>query len=105
MKKKKKSQKSTVPAIPQLSLDALDDVQKIERYTRQQLRANAYIQVIYNSEKQSASCELALSRSIEDSDRLLRISSITFHEKWIIQLQGDAIDKSGIGMIPDRIWP
>jgi hypothetical protein len=98
MKKKKKSKKGTVPAIPQLSLDALDDVQKIERYARQQLS-----ECIHSGHLNSQKAERILRTCTVQvlKTQIAYYESLpTFHEKWIIQLQGDAIE-SGIGMIPD----
>jgi|ERR1035438_1882036 hypothetical protein len=98
MSKKKESRKNQVPAIPQLSLKALDDVQKIERYARQQLRE----------------CENLSHLNIQKAERILRTCTVqvlktqityyesvpAFHEKWIIKLQEDAIG-SAVGMIQD----
>lgn len=95
---KKKSIKNQVPAIPQLSLKALDDVQKIERYARQQLRE----------------CENLSHLNIQKAERILRTCTVqvlkaqiayyeslpAFHEKWIIKLQEDAI-QSAVGMIQE----
>jgi hypothetical protein len=97
MSKTKESKRNKVPAIPQLSLEALDDVQKIERYARQQLRE----------------CESSTHYNSQKAERILRTCTVqvlktqiayyeslpTFHEKWIIQLQKDAIE-SAVGMIP-----
>jgi hypothetical protein len=97
MSKKKESRKKKVPAIPQLSLEALDDVQKIERYARQQLRE----------------CENLSHFNTQKAERILRTCTVqvlkaqiayyeslpTFHEKWIIKLQENTIE-SAVGMIP-----
>jgi DNA-binding transcriptional regulator YiaG len=97
MSKKKKSKKIPVPAIPHLSLKALDDVQEIERYARQELR----------------DCENRDRFNTQKAERILRACTVqvlkiqlvyyeslpTFHEKWIIELQEDAIE-SAVGMIP-----
>lgn len=97
MRKKKAPKQNQVPAIPQLSLDALDKVQEIERYARRQL----------------AECENLGRLNTQKAERILRTCAVevlntqiayyqslpTFHEKWIIQLQGDTIE-SAVGMIP-----
>jgi len=97
MAKKKKPTKSTIPAIPQLSLEALDDVQKIERYARQQL----------------IECESRSHFNTQKAERILRTCTVqvlkaqlayyeslaTFHEDWISKLQEDAIE-SAVGMVP-----
>jgi len=98
MSKKKKSRQNQVPVIPQLSLEALDAVQKIERYARQELRE----------------CEHSGHINAQKAERILRTCTVqvlktqityyeslpTFHEKWIRQLQHDAIE-SAVGMISD----
>lgn len=98
MRKKRKSKEDPVPVIPQLSLDALDEVQKIERYARQQLRE----------------CEHSGHFNSQKAERILRTCTVqvlkaqlayyeslpTFHEKWVIKLQENTIE-SAVGMIPD----
>lgn len=97
MSKKKKPKRSTVAAIPHLSLDALDAVQKIERYARREL----------------GDCRNTSHFNTQKAERILRTCTVqvlkiqiayyeslpTFHEEWIIKLQGDAIE-SAVGMIP-----
>jgi len=97
MSKKKKSAQNQAPAIPQLSLEALGDVQKIERYARQELRE----------------CDSSSHFNTRKAERILRTCTVqvlktqiayyeslpTFHEKWIIKLQEDTIE-SAVGMIP-----
>jgi hypothetical protein len=97
MGKRKKSSRSTVPAIPQLSLDALDDVQKIERYARQEVR----------------DCEYRDHFNTQKAERILRACTVEvlriqlayyealpiFHRKWVIRLQENAIE-SAVAMIP-----
>lgn len=93
----KKSKRNKIPAIPQLSLEALDDVQKIERYARHELRE----------------CDSSDYLNTQKAERILRTCTVqvlkiqiayyeslpAFHEKWIIQLQKDAIE-SAVGMVP-----
>jgi len=97
MRKKKKSRQNPVLLIPQLSLEALDNVQKIERYARHELRE----------------CESSSHFNTQKAERILRTCTVqvlktqiayyeslpTFHEKWIIKLQEDTIE-SALGMIP-----
>jgi hypothetical protein len=97
MSKKKKSKRSTLLAIPHLSLDALDAVQKIERYARHEL----------------SDCQNIGHFNTQKAERILRTCTVqvlktqiayyeslsTFQEKWIIKLQEDAIE-SAVGMIP-----
>jgi hypothetical protein len=97
MKKQKKSKRSTVPSIPQLSLEVLDAVQKIERYTRQQLH-DCNNRVNFNTEKAERilrTCTVQVLRTL-----LTYYESLpTFHEGWIIQLQESSIE-SAVGMVP-----
>lgn len=97
MSKRKKSKRTPVPAIPQLSLQALDEVQKIERYAHQQL----------------TDCESASHFNTHKAERILRACAVqvlnaqlayyeslpTFHEKWIKKLQENTIE-SAVGLIP-----
>jgi hypothetical protein len=97
MRKKKKSKKNPVPAIPQLSVDALDDVQKIERYARQQLR-ECESSSLYNSQKAERILRTCTVQVLKTQIAYYE-SLPTFHEKWIIQLQKDAIE-SAVAMVP-----
>src|SRR5689334_15077021 len=97
MSKQKKSKRTPVPVIPQLSLQALDDVQKLERYAKRQLN----------------DCESASNFNIQKAERILRACAVqvlktqiayyeslpTFHENWIIKFQENTIE-SAMGMIP-----
>jgi hypothetical protein len=99
MKKKKKSKKRIpVPPIPQLSLEALDRVQKLERYARQELR----------------DCEHTGHFNTNKAERILRTCTVqvlreqlayyeslpNFHEGWVLKLQANTI-ASAVGMLPD----
>jgi hypothetical protein len=102
MRKKKKSKRNPVPPIPQLSFEALEEVQKIERYAHQELRE----------------CQNLAHLNIQKAERILRTCTVhvlnaqlayyqslpTFHGKWIIRLQEDAIE-SAVGMIPSGYEP
>jgi hypothetical protein len=98
MPRKAKRRRDPVPAIPQLSFRALDDVQKIERYARQQLRECEHTGHI-NSQK--AERILRTCTTLVLQAELAYYESLpTFHEKWVIQLQREAIE-SAMGMLPD----
>lgn len=98
MKKKKKKKSKRTIAIPQLSLEALDNVQKIERYARQQLRDCEH-PGHYNSNKAERilrTCAVQVLRI-----QLAYYESLpNFQEGWIIKLQANTIG-SAVGMIPD----
>jgi hypothetical protein len=98
MRKKEKSKRTPVPAIPQLSLEVLDDVQKIERYARQELRDCEHTGHFnrYKAERILRTCTVQVLKVQLDYYESLP----TFHEKWVIKLQENTIE-AGVGMLPD----
>jgi len=98
MSKKKKSKRTSVPAMPQLSLKALDGVQNIERYAKQQLSDCQHTGHfnIHKAERILRTCAVQVLKTQLDYYESLPI----FHPKWVIKLQENTIE-AAVGMLPD----
>lgn len=97
-KRKKKSKRISVPAIPQLSLQTLNDVQKIERYAKQQLsdcQHSGHFNV-HKGERILRTCAVQVLKAQLDYYESLAI----FHPRWVIKLQENTVE-AAVGMLPD----